>query len=189
MVAALLVAHHPGATPLDRLGFRVIPPARGSDNLIQVTKLGTPVVLILATVAAALLVLGRDRHRALACVLGPVMVAVLVEYTFKPLVGRDFEGALSYPSGNVADLAAVMTAWVLAVPSRYRALTITAGVVLIGLMVVAVVGLRWHYPSDALAGLVLGVGAVLLLDGALHVTRRGDRATGEQAGPGRSCPP
>jgi len=35
-------------------------------------------------------------------------------------------------------------------------------------MVVSVIGLRWHYPSDALAGAVLGVGVVLLADGLAH---------------------
>ena len=36
-------------------------------------------------------------------------------------------------------------------------------------MVVAVIGLRWHYPTDAVAGAVLGVGAVLLVDGVAHL--------------------
>jgi membrane-associated phospholipid phosphatase len=36
-------------------------------------------------------------------------------------------------------------------------------------MVVAVIGLRWHLPTDALAGVVLGVGVVLLVDGLLHL--------------------
>jgi undecaprenyl-diphosphatase len=174
VVAAVAVAHHPEATALDRLGFDLIPRADRSSVLIKISDLGTPLVLVLATVAAALSALGRDRRRALACLVGPVVVAVLVEYTFKPLVARQFEGVLSYPSGNVADVAAVLTAWSLAVPSRYRAATIGVGVVLTGMMVVAVIGLRWHYPSDALAGLVLGVGVVLLIDGSLHVTPRDD---------------
>jgi undecaprenyl-diphosphatase len=181
VVAAVAVAHHPEATALDRLGFDLIPRSTRSSVLIKITDLGTPLVLVLATVAAALLALGRDRRCALACVVGPVVVAVLVEYTFKPLVGRQFEGVLSYPSGNVADVAAVLTAWSLAVPSRYREATIAVGVVLTGLMVVAVIGLRWHYPSDALAGLVLGVGAVLLIDGSLHVTPRHDPDSGRSS--------
>jgi undecaprenyl-diphosphatase len=175
VVAAVVVARHPEATPLDRLGFDIIPKATRSKILIKITDLGTPLVLVLATIAAALVALGHDRRRALACVAGPVLVAFLVEYTFKPLVGRHFEGALSYPSGNVADVAAVLTAWSLAVPSRYRGATIAVGVVLTGLMVVAVIGLRWHYPSDALAGLVLGVGMVLLIDGSFHATLPDDR--------------
>jgi undecaprenyl-diphosphatase len=182
VVAAVAVAYHPEATALDRLGFDLIPRTTRSSILIKITDLGAPLVLVLATVAAALLALGHDRRRALACVAGPVMVAFLVEYTLKPLVGRQFEGVLSYPSGNVADVAAVLTAWSLAVPSRYRGATVAIGVVLTGMMVVAVVGLRWHYPSDALAGLVLGVGVVLLIDGSLHVTPR-DEPDSDQPDP------
>ncbi len=33
----------------------------------------------------------------------------------------------------------------------------------------AVVVLRWHYPTDALGGIGVGVGSVLVVDGLLHV--------------------
>ena len=69
----------------------------------------------------------------------------------------------------MADLAAVVTAWAVAVPRRFRPVVVVVGAVLVGLMVVAVIGLRWHYPTDALAGAVLGVGTVLLVDGAAHL--------------------
>jgi membrane-associated phospholipid phosphatase len=102
---------------------------------------------------------------------GLIVVALLVEYTFKPLVGRRFEGVLSFPSGNVADLAAVAAAWAVAVPARFRIVTIAIGATATGLMVLSVIGLRWHYPSDALAGVVLGVGMLLLIDGTVHLPR------------------
>jgi hypothetical protein len=123
------------------------------------------VVLGLGASAAALVVVGRDRRRAVACLAGLVVVALLVEYTFKPLVGRRFEGVLSYPSGNVADLAAVAAAWA-----------------------VAVIGLRWHYPSDALAGAVLGVGTLLLIDGAFHLLRPQSATPGSAEPTGRTDP-
>ena len=88
------------------------------------------------------------------------------------MVGRRFEGVLSYPSGNVADLTAVGTAWVLAVPTRLRAVFVALAAVAVGAMVIAVIGLRWHLPTDALAGVVLGVGVVLLVDGMLHLRAR-----------------
>jgi membrane-associated phospholipid phosphatase len=34
---------------------------------------------------------------------------------------------------------------------------------------VAVIVLRWHHPTDALGGIAVGIGAVLVLDGILHV--------------------
>ena len=171
VLAAAVVSLHPGANAVDRLGFRTVPRSSGSEILARITLLGTPLVLGLAAIAAALVVVGRDRRRAVACVAGVIVAAMLVELTFKPLVGRRFEGVLSYPSGNVTDLAAVAAAWAVAVPARFRLVTIGIGVVVTGSMVVSVIGLRWHYPSDALAGMVLGVGTLLLIDGALHLLR------------------
>ena len=49
----------------------------------------------------------------------------------------------------------------------------------------AVIGLRWHYPSDALAGAAFGVGVVLLVDGVLHLVAPDLRA---RPGPCRSWP-
>ncbi len=42
-----------------------------------------------------------------------------------------------------------------------------AGAAVVILMVLAVIALQWHFPSDALAGVTLGVGIVLLIDVAL----------------------
>ena len=97
------------------------------------------------------------------------MAAVLVELALKPLVGRHFEGVLSYPSGNVTDVAAVATALALAVPRRSRVAVVVLGAATTGAMAVAVIGLRWHYPTDALGGAAFGVGVVLTVDGVLHL--------------------
>jgi len=94
---------------------------------------------------------------------------LLVELAFKPLVGRRFEECALFPLGNVADVAAVATAWVLAVPRRGKPLAVLVGAVATAAMTVAVVGLRWHYPTDALVGAAFGVGMVLTVDGVLHL--------------------
>jgi membrane-associated phospholipid phosphatase len=196
IVAAVAVAIHPGPNALDRWGFRVLPYAHGSVVLVRITDLGSPVVLIAGALLAAV-VARHDRMRALACVTAPLLAALLVEYSFKPLVGRHFEGVISYPSGSTADVAALATAWAVAVPRRVRLAVIAAGVLVTVAMAVAVTGLRWHYPSDALAGAVLGIGTVLLVDGVLHLgkVRHRSRASGatspssapsEAPGPGRS---
>jgi membrane-associated phospholipid phosphatase len=171
VLAALVVAAFPGPNPIDRWGFDAVSPSAGSALLIRITDLGDPAVLVVGALAAALVVGGRDRVRALACVAGPLLAAVLVELVFKPLVRRHFEGVLSYPSGTVADIAALATAWALAVPRRARPAVVAVGTVVTVAMVVAVTGLRWHYPTDALGGAVLGVGTVLLVDGMLHHPR------------------
>jgi membrane-associated phospholipid phosphatase len=169
IVAGIGFRLHPEANRVDRRGFAAIPKSPDSTVLHRITDLGLPAVLVALTLLAALVVVRRDRWRAMACVGGPLLVAVLVEYGFKPLVDRHYLGVLSYPSGNVADLAAVATALAAAAPRWIRPVVIAAGAVAVGLMMVAVVGLRWHYPTDALAGAVLGVGVVLLVDGAVHL--------------------
>jgi membrane-associated phospholipid phosphatase len=169
ILGALAIAAHPGPNPVDHLGFAWIARSIHSPTLSRVTDLGSAAVLAAGSILAALVCVRRDRWRAVACVAGPFLCAVSVEYLFKPLVGRHFEGVLTYPSGSTADIAAVATAWTLAVPARWRPLFVGVGVIVAGAMIVAVIGLRWHYPSDALAGAVLGVGAVLLVDGLLHL--------------------
>jgi membrane-associated phospholipid phosphatase len=168
MVAGLVVRLHPGPSALDRRGFAII--AKSNSTLLhRISDLGSPGVLVLGTLLAAMVVVRVDRWRAAACVAGPVVTAVLVELVFKPLVARRYLGVLSYPSGTVADVAAVMTAWAVAVPGWIRPAVVGLGAVVVVSMMVAVVGLRWHYPTDALAGAVLGVGTVLTVDGAVHL--------------------
>jgi membrane-associated phospholipid phosphatase len=169
IIGAAVVHRYPGINGLDRSGFSVIARSPGSTALLRITDLGSPPALVIGTVVAALVAATYDRWRAVACLAGPVVTAVLVEYVLKPVVGRHYLGVLSYPSGNVADVAAVATALSVAVPRWIRPVVIVAGTMAVGLMTVAVIGLRWHYPSDALAGGVLGVAVVLLADGLAHL--------------------
>jgi len=171
VLTALMMAAFPGPTSLDRWGFAAVARSARSTTLIHITELGKPAVLIVGALLAALVAVGRDRPRALSCVTGPLVTVLLVEYVFKPLVGRHFEGVLSYPSGSVADIAALATVWTLAVPRRVRPVVGAIGALAILSMTVAVIGLRWHYPTDAVGGAVLGVGTVLLVDGILHHPR------------------
>jgi membrane-associated phospholipid phosphatase len=175
---ALLMRVRPGANALDRWGFDLVAKSANSAFYIHTTDLGSPAVLVGGSVVAALIVVWRDRLRAVACLLGPLVAAVLVELVLKPLVGRHFEGVLTYPSGTVTDVTAVATAWVVAVPRRARPVVIVAGAVAVALTAIAVTGLRWHYPTDVLGGIVLGVGTVLLVDGLLHLGAEGNRPLG-----------
>lgn len=168
VIAAVVVAARPGANAIDRWGFAHFPYAPDDTWYTRTVTLDKGWILAVAVGAAALVCVFRDRWRAAAVVLGPMATVFAVEFVLKPLVGRRLDGVLSYPSGNAAVIAAVATAWVLAVPRvlRIPVAVIAAGVV--GAVAVAVVGLRWHYPSDALAGVVLGVGLTLGADGVLH---------------------
>ncbi len=84
----------------------------------------------------------------------------------KPAVGRTLGGSLTYPSGSTAGAAALGVAVVLATPARFRVVAASVvGLYALG-MTAAVVALRWHFPTDAVAGLAWGVGIVLVADGS-----------------------
>jgi len=141
----------------------------------ELTKLRYPAVIVVGAIVAAALTVRRDRPRALACLVGPPLALLIAELVAKPLVGRTLGGSLSYPSGSTVGAAALATAAVLATPARWRGITAVLGAAYASWMTVAVVSLQWHYPTDALAGLALGVGTILLVDGATwkgYVRRR-----------------
>ena len=162
----------PGLNAVDRLGFALPPASTHWWHFFRVvTRFGTWPALAVGSVSAAMVAWytgRRDRWRALACLIGPPAAAVLDQFVIKPLVGRLYQGELSFASGSVTVIAAVGTAWVLAVPRRFRPAAAVVGSLSVALMIVAVIALRWHYPTDALAGVVLGVGVVLMVDRAAH---------------------
>jgi membrane-associated phospholipid phosphatase len=175
LVAGAALHRYPGPNRLDHWGFAELGPSLHSTLLARITELGDLPALVVGSVLAALIVGGRDRARAVACLCGPVLAVILVDWLIKPLVGRRYLEVLTFPSGSVAAIAAVSSAWVVALPGWWRAVAVVVGSVLVAAMMVAVIALRWHYPSDALGGAAVGVGTVLLLDGLLHLS-----------GPGRS---
>jgi len=167
-VAAFIVWLRPGGNIVDRWGFSALPTSPHSTFLLRIADLGGLPLLLGGSTLAAVVVMGVDQRRAIACFCGPLIAAVLVEWVMKPLVGRQYLEVLCFPSGSVAVVAAVSTSWVLAVPRWLRWPVIVAGAALVVLMSVTVVAVRWHYPTDALAGASLAVGVVLLCDGLLH---------------------
>ena len=168
-LAAVLFRWRPGPTPVDHWVFALVPPEPKDSLWIRVTELRTLPVLLGGSLVAALVVVGRDRWRALACLVAPALAVLLAEYVLKPVIARRYSGVLTFPSGHVTAVASLGTAWTLAVPRwlRWPMAAVAAAVVV--LMTVSVIRLGWHYASDALAGVAVGCGVVLLLDGFLHV--------------------
>jgi membrane-associated phospholipid phosphatase len=171
LLAGVVFSRYPGLNRFDRWGFSVVPRSVHSWLLIKVADLGTPTALAVGSILAALVVVTRDRWRAAACLCGPAIAVVLVDWVVKPAVGRRFEGVLTFPSGTVTVIASLSAAWALAVPRWLRWFVVAVGALVTAVMVIAVVGLRWHYLSDAVGGVTLGVGTVLALDGVLHLVR------------------
>jgi membrane-associated phospholipid phosphatase len=123
----------------------------------------------------------RLNGAVLAAAIVPAAVG-LNDGLLKPVVHRTYLGVLSYPSGHTATVfgLAATAAIVLHVPlssvgARALRMLILIGVFVLGVVVAAgVMGLRWHYFTDTVAGAAIGTGTAcglaLLLD--LAVLRR-----------------
>ncbi len=140
-------------------------PRTKNGAFTAITALRQPWLVIVGSVVACAATVTRDLPRALACLLGPPAALVAAEVVAKPLVGRTLGGGLSYPSGSTVGAAALACAVVLATPPAFRTVSIVLGSLYAFWMTLAVVAAGWHYPTDAFAGLALGVGTVLLADG------------------------
>jgi membrane-associated phospholipid phosphatase len=150
-----------------------------------------PALALGAGLVIVCLVTGRLNRVLLAAAAVPAAVAVN-DGLCKPLFHRTYLGALSYPSGHTAAMFALAAtlAVLLGVPLRpasHRALRIAilaAAFVLAVVVAVGVIGLRWHYFTDTVAGAAVGIGTVcglaFVLD--LPASLRRPSGTGDSAG-------
>ena len=125
-----------------------------------------PAVVLSAAMVIGCLLTGRLAGAVLAAVAVPVAVG-LNEALLKPLVHRTYLGQVTYPSGHTATMFALATTVtvLLATPraatARPLRILIIAAAYLLGVVVaVAVIGLRWHYLTDTVAGAAVGTGTV-----------------------------
>jgi membrane-associated phospholipid phosphatase len=174
----LLFWHH---TTADRLDHAIDAPViswlgvrTGLARWLAAPGSQIPAVALSAALAVACLLAGRLNGAVLAAAAVPAAVG-LNDHLFKPLVHRTYLGALTYPSGHTATmfaLAATIAILLLPAPPAkaggLRVLIPVAMCVLGGVVAVGVIGLRWHYFTDTVAGAAVGVGTVcglaLLLD-------------------------
>ena len=184
-IGAFYFADRPRSTALDGWVFAAVPDV-GRSTLSAITWFSRPAVIIVGPVLLAWLVWRRDRARAVACLVSPILALVTSELVIKPVVGRTLGGALTYPSGSTVGAAALAVAAVVATPAHWRVLSAAAATAYTLWMALAVVALRWHYPTDALAGVAYGAGVVLVVDGAAWriagVLRRRYRGDGPAGG-------
>jgi membrane-associated phospholipid phosphatase len=126
-----------------------------------------PAGVLSAVIVVACLLAGRLNGAVLASAAVPVAEG-LNDGLLKPLVHRTYLGVLTYPSGHttaVFALAATVTVLLLAPPQQGKAGTLqvlipTAACVLGGVVAIALIGLRFHYFTDTVAGAALGIGTV-----------------------------
>ncbi|MFC9994971.1 phosphatase PAP2 family protein [Nocardia sp. NPDC127526] len=79
----------------------------------------------------------------------------------KPLWDRPLENYLAYPSGHTVHLVAVVTAFALASESaRVRVTVAVVMAVVLPVVLVGMVGMGYHYPSDVVGGAAAAVALV-----------------------------
>jgi len=134
-----------------------------------------PAGVLCAAVVVTCLLTGRLNGAVLAAASALVAIG-LTEALLKPLIHRTYLGSLVYPSGHttaVFTLAATVTVLLLIPPQPARAgalrVLIPAAAFVLGVVVaIALIGLRWHYFTDTVAGAAVGIGTVcglaLILD-------------------------
>src|SRR5579871_6503285 len=164
----------------------VITLSRGHTGLLLwLVTPGGPIAMIAvsAAIAAGCLLARRPNGAVLAVMAGPAATG-LVEGLLKHLFHRTYLGALAFPSGHttsVTTIAAVLAVLLLVRPQQARTrvvrVAIVAAACLISVVVVmGVIGLRFHYFTDTVAGAAVGAGTVLglalLLDLAADAVAR-----------------
>ncbi len=170
-LAGLAFVHRPWPNRLDVWGYQAFPVDTHARWAIDAVRLGSVTTLLVGVLAVFVVGVARDWVRAVAGALAPLVAVLIVQEVAKPLVGRHLglSGAASYPSGTVAAVAALATAATLVVPRLGQPIMAMVGGIATVVTCAAVIVLRWHYPTDALGGVAVGVGAVLTLDAVLHL--------------------
>jgi membrane-associated phospholipid phosphatase len=174
-LAGLFFVRRPWPNRLDAWGYRELPANPTAPWAHAFVGLGSMSALLGGVLVVFLIGIlrDRDRVRAVACAAAPVLAVLIVQDIAKPLVDRHsvLSAGLSYPSGTVAAVAALATAFTLVMPGRTRLPVALLGCLAIVGTSAAVVVLRWHYPTDALGGAAVGVGSVLAVDALLRGAR------------------
>jgi membrane-associated phospholipid phosphatase len=154
---------------VDRLFDRILPVEYSAHWLTYITDLGRPRAVIPGVFLCCVLAFFWDRRRAITCLVAPAAAIGITEYLAKPAVGRMYGGSLSYPSGHMTSVAALVAVFVLAVPTRWRLAAVVVGTAVDLLVGVTLILLRWHYLTDVLAGLAVAVATTLMVDTVLHM--------------------
>jgi membrane-associated phospholipid phosphatase len=204
-VLGVLFAHQANADGLDHaIDSRVIAWLGGHRGLLLwLAAPGSliPAGVLCVVIVGACLLTGRLNGAVLAAAAVPVAVG-LDEALLKPLVDRTYWGNVVYPSGHTTAafaLAATVTVLLLvppqpARPAAWRVLIAVAACVLGVVVAVAVIGLRWHYFTDTVAGAAVAIGTVcglaLLLDlpaPRRWLARAGRQPTADRENRGRAA--
>jgi membrane-associated phospholipid phosphatase len=179
----ILFAHQSGPDGLDNtvdsLVIAWFAGHRGTAASLAAPGSLLPAIALSAAIAVACLGTGRLNGAVLAAAAVPAAVG-LNDGLLKPLVHRTYLGALTYPSGHTATVFAIAATVAILLsgapgPANARVLRvlIPAALCVLGAVVaIGVIGLRWHYFTDTVAGAAVGAGTVCGLALILDLLRR-----------------
>lgn len=135
------------------------------DVAHPIADLGNPVPQVLLLLAGLAVALRAGRRRdalgGLVLVLGANLTTALLKQALAtprldPVLGWAQVGEDSFPSGHATAAFAMAAAWALFfVSPRWRLPVGVGGFLLASLVAASVVVLRYHFPSDALGGLLV----------------------------------
>jgi membrane-associated phospholipid phosphatase len=144
------------------------PVPTGTQRMVDNSTVGGAIVLsglVLALLVGKRL---RDALFLIAVVLGIALLEPLLKSAFERRPPGDAQG-FSFPSGSaMASMAIVAALSFIAWPTRVRWLVALGGTGFALAFGAAIVDLRWHYPSDVLAGWCI---ALAWVSGIWLVTR------------------
>jgi membrane-associated phospholipid phosphatase len=170
-VLAVLFAHQPRPDGLDHAVDAPFITWFGSRRGLGLWLISPgsqlPAAALTAVIVACCLIGGRLNGAVLAAAALPAADG-LNDGFLKPLVHRTYLGVLTYPSGHttaVFALVATVTLLLLGSPRDGQAgavrvlIPAVAGLAAV-VVVIALIGLRFHYFTDTVAGAALGIGTV-----------------------------
>jgi membrane-associated phospholipid phosphatase len=158
-----------------------------------------PAIAISAAIAVGCLLAKRVNGAVLAVIAVPV-AAGLDDALLKHVFHRTYLGQLTFPSGHTTcatALTVTLAILLLAPPKQPRTPAVRVTLVAVACVITAavatgVIGLRWHYFTDCVAGAAVGAGTVLalalLLDLASGVANSSRKLPDEVATPEQVVP-
>jgi membrane-associated phospholipid phosphatase len=158
------------AAPLESRSFRA------AEDLAYLAD-PVPLLAMLAGVCAFALAFGRRREAlaAVAVVVGAnvttqVLKMVLAHPRYQPYAGFHQPWPNAFPSGHATAAASVAVALIIAAPPRLRPMAAAIAVSFAGAVALSVVVVQWHFPSDALGGILVASGWGFAAVAALRLT-------------------
>lgn len=164
----VLVAGQQHAGVVDRAMIRQVYAMVGDQGVAAELLLSPTDTDVIATAASVLVVIALLRRRwdvAVLAVAAPAIAVGVTELVLKPTFGRRLYGLLSYPSGHAVAALSVYTVAALALASNttrlWRWLTAVGWGLLTIAVMIGLVAMNCHYPTDTVGGVCVAIGVVL----------------------------